>query len=785
MKRKSLTLIALLIGGLMITQIAVAQPGSRHCNHAVYGVVTDSETLEPLVYAKVYFQRLGKGAITGMNGEYRIQGLCDGEDTLTVSHIGCGEQRFAIQIQENTHFDIQLPHSQSHVDTVHIHDKHPDPKPTQAESSLSGKELEKMAGKSLGEALKGIAGVNALQTGPSIFKPVIHGMHSNRIVILNNGVRQESQQWGSEHAPEIDPFTATRLAVIKGANSVRYGPDAIAGVVVVEPGPLPDSTGVSGSWNVVGSSNGWQGATAAMVEGRLGKRLQPLAWRLQGSMKRGGNVHTPDYVLANTGVQEANASATMGWARERYGIEAYYSHFSSDIGIFAGSHIGNLTDLERAIASDTPLVRGTFTYTMERPRQHIAHDLAKTKLWAETGHIGNLHCTLAYQHNLRQEFDNHRSSAIDSTAAQLHYEITTASAEVVWEHNKYRDFKGMIGLTGQNQINHYEGFFFIPNFLNYNVGPFWIERLVKLRWEVEAGLRYDYRWNRIWMWQGGEIISPVRTWQNFSGTLGGLVRFNEHLSFHANVGSAWRPPTMNELYSKGLHHGAASYEIGDSTLGPEKAYNSTVSLQYKGHGKFTSEVGAYFNLIQDFIYQQPTQPATLTIRGAFPTFLYRQVDARFMGMDAAFAWHVTDHLQWTGKVSMVRAHNLTSSEPLIYIPPDRFESGLSYGFRGGKYLHSPTVGITGVVTRRQHRFPAGVDYADPPAAWVLLNVEVSGTIVLGRFSMDMGLGCYNATNTRYRDYMNRFRYYADEMGRNYSLRLKIPFSIPLKSETNS
>lgn len=770
----------LCIAALLMALTVQAQPGGHHCNHALYGVVTDSETLEPLVYAKVELRGAGKGALTGLNGEFRIEGLCDGPDTLRVSHIGCGVQDFAVVIAENTHFDVQLPHSQSHLDTVHIHDRHPDPKPTQGESSLSGKDLEKVAGKSLGEALKDLAGVSALQTGPSIFKPVIHGMHSNRIVVMNNGVRQESQQWGSEHAPEIDPFTATKLTVVKGANGVRYGPDAIAGVVLVEPGPLRDSAGISGSLNLVGMSNGWMGAAAGIVEGRF-QRLMPLAWRLQGTLKRGGNTHSPDYILANTGLREANGSAAVGWTKERYGIEAYYSHFSNDIAIFAGSHIGNLTDLQTAIASDTPLVSGVFDYTIGRPYQHIVHDLAKLKFWAETGHVGNLSTTFAYQHNLRQEFDNHRSAAAEPDAPQLSYKISTYSGEVLWEHNKFKDFKGMIGLTGQTQVNEYAGFFFIPNFLNYNIGPFLLERLVKLRWELEAGLRYDYRWNQIWMWQGGEIISPQKSWRNFSGSLGGLVRVNEHISLHGNIGSAWRPPSMNELYSRGLHHGSASYEIGDTALQQERAYNSALSMRYEGHGKFNCELGVYYNYIEDFIYQEPVQPATLTIRGAFPTFRYKQVDARFAGVDAAFAWNVADHLRWTGKASIVRAQNLTLDLPLIQIPADRFESGLSYEFHGGKYVHEPSVSVGGVFTRHQNRYPAGVDYADPPPAWFLLNAEVAATVFLGQFTMDLSLGGYNLTNTRYREYMNRFRYYADEMGRNISLRIRIPFAASPRS----
>lgn len=111
---------------------------------------------------------------------------------------------------------------------------------------LSPEELSKTRGRTLGESMKELTGVTTLTTGNSISKPVIHGMHSDRILILNNGIRQEGQQWGSEHAPEIDPFIANKLSVVKGAQSVRYGANAIGGVVLVEPANLPDSSGVNG-----------------------------------------------------------------------------------------------------------------------------------------------------------------------------------------------------------------------------------------------------------------------------------------------------------------------------------------------------------------------------------------------------------------------------------------------------------------------------------------------------------------------------------------------------------
>src|SRR5690606_17610964 len=197
----------------------------------------------------------------------------------------------------------------------------------------SARELNQSRGKSLGESLKSIAGVTSLNTGNNVSKPVIHGLHSDRVLVLNNGIRQEGQQWGSEHAPEIDPFIAKNISVIKGAESIRYGANAIAGVVLVEPHQLRDSAGINGELNTVGASNGKSGVASAMLEGNIGK-LKGLSWRLQGTTKQSGNIHTPDYFMKNTGVKEQNFSWALGFNQPKYGLKLFYSQFNSDIGIF-------------------------------------------------------------------------------------------------------------------------------------------------------------------------------------------------------------------------------------------------------------------------------------------------------------------------------------------------------------------------------------------------------------------------------------------------------------------
>jgi len=142
---------------------------------------------------------------------------------------------------------------------------------TAIKTILSGAELEATRGLSLGESLKSIAGVNSLQTGPSISKPVIHGVYSNRVLIMNNGVRQEGQNWGNDHAPEIDPFIATKVTVIKGAASIRYGSDAIGGAILLDPKDLPAQPGIGGG-SEPGRDDQWPRGGRLGLPGRRDRR---------------------------------------------------------------------------------------------------------------------------------------------------------------------------------------------------------------------------------------------------------------------------------------------------------------------------------------------------------------------------------------------------------------------------------------------------------------------------------------------------------------------------------
>ena len=748
------------------------------CTFSLVGKVIDHHDRDPLEFAEIYIPELKRGALTDSLGNYIIAGLCNGNYTITCRHMGCEDISMPITINGNTLQNFYPEHHLQELGLVNVVlDKAPE-KTTQSSYVMRGRELDETRGRTLGDALKNITGVSAMQTGSGISKPVIHGLHSNRILILNNGIRQEGQQWGSEHAPEIDPFIATNLTVVKGANSVRYGPDAMAGVILVEPAKLRDSAGIDGELNLVGNSNGRAGTISGILEQNL-KRISPLSWRLQGTIKKSGTVSAPRYFLKNTSSEEYNFSGTLGWTKKNYGTEIFYSQFNTSIGILSAAHIGNVSDLLDAIARTEPLEKGEFTYDIQRPNQHIEHELFKMKSYLYTGDAGKLNMVYARQYNIRSEYDKEQPLS-DSLAGlnrpELQLEITSHSADVFWEHTSIKRFTGTFGVSGLTQTNTFEGRYFIPNYRNYTGGIYWIERWTWEKLQLEAGIRYDYRHLQVFKFENNVLVSPVYEYRNVSGTLGTIYRLTDNLNANINIGTAWRPPAVNELYSDGIHHGTATYEIGNKSLKPEQAVNTTFSLQYNKKEKWNVEVSPYYNAISNFIYLQPEMPPTVTIHGAFPTFRYTQVNAAFTGIDAQVNYYIVPQLMLTGKASILRASNKTTGDYLIQMPADKLQGELTYNFKSFDKIKDSYITVSGIFVNKQFRVPPNADYALPPSAYTLLNFEMGTKLYLGKQPVTIGLGGTNLLNTSYRDYMNRLRYYADEMGRNITLRVKIPIN---------
>jgi iron complex outermembrane recepter protein len=696
--------------------------------------------------------------------------------------------------------------------------------PSQAITTVHMAELQRTRGQTLGESLQNVAGITLLQTGASIAKPVVRGLHSQRIVIVNAGVVQEGQQWGAEHAPEIDPFTAQRIEILRGAAGVEYGAGALGGVIRVVPHDLPhdlpDNKTIGGELILSGFSNNSQGAVSLALQGSglrgsLESVLRLLAvdstaavaiengfgWRVQASSRRAGDSRAPSYTISNTGFQEINASVAFGYTGQKFSIEAYYSLFSTELGIFSGSHIGNLNDLRRAIERGRPMTDAlSWTYTIRTPRQEISHHLWSVKARHEAT-FGQFEAQYGWQFNDRAEFDAHSARVMNDSAqlAQLlarpatNLQLQTYSLDVKFRHKPFVVFtdavlSGVAGVNATTQRNVQSGrAFLIPSFEAFTGGVYATETLTMPQITLNAGVRADRREVSVVASTLRGIPDTTQVFHGFSGAVGAIWYAGEApaggvqpWSLSANLGSAWRAPLVNEQFSNGVHHGTAQYEIGNPFLVPERSYTADLTLQY--HAEWLHcEVSAYYNLINNFVYLRPDpQNPTISVRGSFPTFFYTQTLARLYGMDgsvdAVLATFTNENvLRAGGTISIVRGDNVSQQEPLLFMPADRVR--LFGRLEAQNVVGMPTVYIEAatVLVRTQDRVPPNADYASPPSGYALLNVSVGGQITLFGTQLSWNTSVSNVFNTAYRDYLSRYRYFTDDAGRNVALRLSVPF----------
>jgi len=791
---------------LFINSFANAQ---QNCVLNFSGLVLSAPG-EALVGASIVLSS-GANSVSDKQGKFIFTNLCIGEYKVTVQYLGYTTQRFSLSLNGNVERSVNLELDITQLNEVVVQDKFLNKEHAQNLSTLTEKQLAESSGKTLGESLKELPGVNTIQTGPGIFKPVIHGVHSQRILILNYGIRQEGQQWGAEHAPEIDPFVASNIVVVKDASAIKYGTDALGGVIVVNPPALPEKSGLGGSLNTVFQSNGRSGTFSGMLQGGI-KNVNGWGWRVQGTAKRTGDFHTPNYMLTNTGVKELNFSVATGYHSEHKGFEVFFSHFKTQLGILRGTSIANLKDLEAAMERLIPEGTLDFRYTINEPRQQVSHNLLKLN-----GHIhsvlGEWQLQYGFQNNNRSEYDIRIGSNSNIPAIDL--QLNTHTVEVEVETSKSEKRTLCLGITGMFQENNNiygtQRIPFIPDFNNLSAGVFGISKFFFKNLTIDAGLRYDYRYYNISGYDfSNSLYKTNLRFHNASATLGGTLQLKNNQTFSMNISSAWRPPHVAELYSLGTHQSAASIEYGlllndstnevmdieDVSFNIEQAVKWVSSYQREWQN-FRLDVTAYANYIFNYIYLKPTG-VTSNIRGTYPYFRYTQTDALFIGADLAGIWHINSHWKVNPKVTLLRASDEKNNDYLVYIPANRYEVGLRY--ESPKLLNFKNFFVESKIkiTDTQHRAPrtitvqefnqaleqsadplggssANFDFMDASASYWLWNMAVGISVNAAKTKYDFRLASENTLNTTYREYTNRFRYYADDLGANILFSIKCTF----------
>ena len=494
-------------------------------------------------------------------------------------------------------------------------------------------DLSARAGGNIIHAIAAEPGLSEITTGGGISKPVIRGMGYNRVIVVNDGIRQEGQQWGDEHGIEIDGAGVHSVEILKGPASLMYGSDALAGILIFRPEPIRGPGEFGGSISTEYQTNsgliGYSLAADGNVKGWImgGRFSDKYAHAYRNALN--GQV-------SNSGYKERAASALLG----RNGSWGYsrlrFSYFHLNPGMIEGEG-------------------DNFGYTPALPFQQVRH----FKLVSDnTIHLGpgNLKLILGWQQNRRQEFEE------SAHEPGLDFRLNTINYDFRYQATFGNGWKTAFGLAGMGQKSDNLGEeYLIPAYGLFDAGLFATATKTLGEWTLSGGVRADIRWLHSEA-LAGRFEDFSRRFPGISASLGAVRPLGEHFTIRANVARGFRAPNLAELGSNGEHEGTFRYEIGNKNLKPEYSLQGDLGLDFVS--QYVSVQSALFvSRIDNYIFA--ARNGQVSDEG-LPVYAFRSGLAHLGGGEIGIDIHPVHSLHLSSAFSCVYAKEKGGDDlPLI------------------------------------------------------------------------------------------------------------------------
>ena len=703
----------------------------------------------------------------------------------------------ATRVRVFFHFVPPLNESEHEPIEVIVHGADPDVEDIRSRTTLAEEELEKSSGDDLAETLTQVAGVHVARGTGDTSKPIIRGQNERRLLVLFDGIRHEGQKWGPDHPTEIDPFSAGSISVIRGASGARYGPDAMGGVILVEPPPMRTEEGIGGKVLTAFASNGTRPYGAFRLDG-VASAVPNLSLRLEGNYSQGAALRSPNYVLGNTASTQWNAGAALQYRWAFGHVQASYRRHDLMAGIFYGVQSATPDDFNSQLELGRPVTADLWTssFEIDRPYQDVSHDIALLK-GEVFGSWGRLTGSYSYQHNHREEYERARESIQGS---QYDFTLRTHAVEGFYQqperHFGKAHLEGGLGVQGSFQENVYSGLPLLPNYRAYEYGVFALERLSFDRLDLEVGGRYDQRSQTAFLRRldfekhtrrdtlneevceyVDEVAKCPDGWQAVSVSAGALVHLvPEMADLKLDFSTASRFPDLDEQYLIGSAPSFPVFGLGYPDLDPERTVGGSVTMGVR-RPWLEMEISGYSYNVANYVFFSPvinadgTPHIDVTVRGAYPSYDYQPIEASIRGADGSLEIGVgaVAGLQLLG--SMVRQRDVTTREFLTLTPPDRLRVVAMGRPAGVGPIRGLEFGLMADFVAEQTRTNPSADFGPPPPAYQLLGAYAGAEVSTRARTYRLGVEANNLLNTVYRDYTSLLRYYADQPGRDIQLRL--------------
>ncbi|MBS3913098.1 MAG: TonB-dependent receptor plug domain-containing protein [Bacteroidetes bacterium] len=741
MKKISLILLWLVIHTSLEAQ--------NSCNLRIGGYLHFSDDSTPVQNAEIFIENYHLKTKTDAFGYFFLKKLCPGS---TLLEMDLGDQvhiHYFIDIYVDTQFHIYIerPANALHAANIIAHKK--------PVSQILSDQILQHSGENLATQMEQLPGVQNLRSGNNTGKPVSEGFSGLRLPIYINGMKLEGQQWGAEHGPEMDILGYQKINILHGASVLTMAHDALGGVVEISGNKEAHAGETDILLGSAFASNGLQSTSFLKATGK--SFGTGLTWFGNGSYRRAGNYQSPDYYLLNTGLQEFNVNAGIISEKIAKRQELNISFFQNKSGIFLGSEIGNIADLLNAIQRHNPYYgSGYFDYQIKKPFQSVTHGSMRFEQ-----KTNNRKLQISAQADNRREFDFHRKSSDNFPQLDLYLVSISIQNDLntTFSKNKHLQWGWNLSPTA----NRYGGYFFIPDFYSVTGGIYSLYRYNFKKSYFIFSSRADAKYLQAQWNYNGKEYSDQRKFANLA--VAAEYNYNKKYSkFQFSIARLWRAPWVNELYSSGVHHGSASFEQGNSQLKTESDYKFQLDY-YFDNKKFQIYLKPYFHYLHQFINLTPDSTPVLTVRGAYPSYSYRQFDAIYTGVDGYCQYQPLPHLQLKVKGSFIYGRNVSSHIFPAYIPTPMLAVSGTYGNKYLKFYFENSYHF------RQIFYTENSDYLPPPPSFMLLNAGIEFRNFIHQRQFLIYLDCNNILNRSYRNYLDRFRYFADMPGRNIQIRI--------------
>ena len=794
-----------------------------NAQNKITGKILDNITGEPVAGATVYIPELKTGTISDKNGLYRIENLPRTKVIIQISFLGYRSIIENIDLSNTTSKDFVMEQAITEMNEVVVTGSSRATEITKAPVpmiTVSSRELQQNLNTNIIDAIAKLPGVSAVTTGPNVSKPFIHGLGYNRVLTLYDGVRQEGQQWGDEHGIEVDENAVDRIEIVKGPASLIYGSDALAGVVNMLPAqPVPDGSIIGHVETNYQTNNGLIATHVALAGNKNG-----FNWGGVLSHKQATNYENRyDGRVYGTAFNETDLSAHVGLNKKWGYSDLNFSVFNDLQEIPDGSRDSITRKFTKQITeadSFRPIVSNAElnSYKIAVLHQHVQH----YRLYSSNDFIlgeGKLGVILGYQQSIRREFSHPENPDIPG----LYLDLKTFTYDIKYSIPLPDNWEATAGINGMYQHNTNKGTeFIIPDYSQFEIGPFILVTKTIGKFDFSAGARYDTRifrndamYTRPNPVTGFDMqVNPPdtaitdhpfysfrHTFSGISASFGSTYNITKGLIVKANIARGFRAPNIAEISANGVHPGTLIYQIGNTAFKPEFSLQEDVGISYLSD-HISGNLDIFNNTISNYIFNQKllnhNGQDSVIVKGN-QTFKFQQAKAQLNGFDANLDIHPYDWLHFENSISVTYAlnkggngvHISDSSKYLPFIPPLHTNTELRANFKSkSKHFSSLYLKIGLEYYARQNRVYLADNTETPTPGYVLYNAGIGTDITnnKGKVLVSINILGNNITDVAYQSHLSRLKYFEPypnnpagrsgiyNMGRNISFKIIVPIN---------